>query len=332
MQGLFLRGNMTTKQQVLKTLTSRKGEYTSGEDMAKALRVSRASVWKAVSALKKEGYQIASITNKGYTLLEDKTLLSASGVLAHLGEEYSAKLEVYYSPSVDSTNNQAKVACASGFTGNALFCASEQTAGRGRRGRDFYSPKDTGVYFSLLTSPSEDITSSVSVTTAAAVCVAKAIEELTGETPQIKWVNDIYLQGKKVCGILSEAVTDFETGSISNLVIGIGINVSTTQFPEEFEATATSLNSGEVNQSELVARVVKHLLEYCESWDFSALLDYYKEHCLVLGKQVTYESKGVTHEGTATDITNTGALVVKHSDGTTKTLDSGEITVRVDKV
>lgn len=322
---------MNTKEKILEILLSSKGKFVSGEHIANTLGISRGAVWKAIKALKEQGYSISAVTNKGYSLTGNGGKLTSAEIRSFLPQKYSS-LEIRCMESVDSTNSEAKRVCSCRSCQEPiLFCAEEQTSGKGRMGRSFYSPKSTGVYFSLLFSPHTNTFKSVSITTAAAVCVTQAIEELTALNPQIKWVNDVYLNGKKICGILSEAVTDFESGGISDIVIGIGINISTSIFPDEISEKATSLGDINVSRSEIVAKVCEKLLDYCANPDFSKLLPYYKSHCFILGKNILYKKGNIQKKGIALDIDENGGLVIKTENGDTATLNSGEISIRYDK-
>ena len=194
---------MTTREQLLELLENSRGTYFSGEEIARILRVSRAAVWKAVKALRQEGYAIDAVTNKGYCLSPETDILSAQGVGKYLKGEYR-ELEVQVLPTVPSTNalvrERANQGCPEGLT----VIANTQTAGRGRMGRSFFSPPETGLYLSLLLRPTRyEPRQAVRLTAVAAVAMCEAIEAVSGREAGIKWVNDVYVQGKKVCGILT---------------------------------------------------------------------------------------------------------------------------------
>ncbi|MCD7871975.1 MAG: biotin--[acetyl-CoA-carboxylase] ligase, partial [Clostridiales bacterium] len=210
---------MELKKEVLSALSSCK-RYISGEELAKQFGKSRAAVWKAVKALKKGGYIIDAVTNKGYILTEDNDILSAESIKQNMKH----KIDVLYYPSVDSTNSCAKSIAAGGDSRTLLITADEQTAGRGRQGKSFYSPPKTGIYMTLVIHPDLPLQNAVTATTAASVAVCRAVEKLTRLKPEIKWVNDVYLNGNKICGILTEAVSDFEAGIVTSVIIGIGMN------------------------------------------------------------------------------------------------------------
>lgn len=216
---------MGTKGELLTMLESRKGEYFSGAELAQALDVSRTAVWKAVNALRSAGYQIQAAQNRGYCLDADTDVLSLRGIQRNL-EAHAAGCTLELVPCTASTNALVRERAAAGAPEGLVILANQQTRGRGRLGREFYSPPDTGLYMSLLLRPQEmEAAQAVQITTMAAVAAGQAIETLTGKTAQIKWVNDILLGGRKVCGILTEGSFNLETGKPEEVVVGIGFNV-----------------------------------------------------------------------------------------------------------
>lgn len=240
-----------------------------------------------------------------------------------------ADIPVYYYDTINSTNARAKLFCESHQNTDidVLFVANHQSEGRGRLGRSFYSPSDSGLYMSLVTTPPKDTSDMVCLTTAAAVCVTRALEELCNIKPQIKWVNDIYIDNKKVCGILCEAVTNDKTNAIDYVIIGIGVNISTTDFPKEISDIATSIGQ-DINRNELCAKITDNLINMKSAIANRSFINEYKAHSLVLGKEITYTENGKTKSATAIDIDQNGGLIIKTADGI-KTLSTGEITVRV---
>ena len=233
--------------------------------------------------------------------------------------------------TTDSTNTQAKLYCGQfkdeGITSPVLFIANHQNSGKGRLGRSFYSPADTGLYMSLLIKAEEIGSDLVCVTTATAVCVANAIQKLCNISPKIKWVNDIYIENKKVCGILCEAVTNFETMKIEYVIIGIGVNVATDFFPNDIKDIATSLPA-KTNKNKLCAYITDNIIDELSRINDRSFIEKYKEMSLVLGKEITYTENDETKTATAVDIDNNGGLVIETENGT-KTLTTGEITVRL---
>ena len=225
--------------------------------------------------------------------------------------------------SVDSTNNKAKRLIAGGKTGAFSVIADEQTGGRGRLGRSFYSPKDTGIYMSFAYVPKGEIKDSVCITAATAVCVCRAIEKLTDKRPKIKWVNDVYLENKKICGILTEAVLNPQ-GEYS-VIIGIGVNISTFDFPDNVEnAGSLCVN---IDKDELINEITGELL-CAVNGDKGDFIHEYRERSIVLGKRVKVINGNQTFSAEAVDIDENGALIIKTENGRLQTLSSGEVSLR----
>jgi BirA family biotin operon repressor/biotin-[acetyl-CoA-carboxylase] ligase len=312
---------MATKNDVLKILISNSNDYISGETLASQLGKSRAAIWKAVKSLQKEGYVIDAVTNRGYRLGEDNDILNAQIVKSKLAND----IEVIYYPTIDSTNTQAKRLINEGKNDTMLLIADEQTAGRGRQGKSFYSPALTGIYMTLVTHPMTALQNAVTATTAAAVAVCKAVEKLTDKKPKIKWVNDVYLSGKKICGILTEAVTDFETQTVTSVVIGIGMNIKTVDFPDSVENA--SCLSANVKRADLIAAITDELIKINSS-NYSDFISYYRTHSMIIGEKINFIKNDMVTPATAVAIDEVGGLVVELENGETITLRSGEISIR----
>ena len=234
---------MTTKEKLLALLENSKGTFFSGEEIARTLQVSRAAVWKAVNALREDGYTIDAATNKGYRLSPDSDILSPQGIRRFLKPEYR-DLDLTVLPTAPSTNALVREKANQGRPEGCVIIACEQTDGRGRYGRQFFSPVDSGVYLSLLLRPTTySPQQATCLTAAAAAAMCQAIEAVTGQQPGIKWVNDIFLHGKKVCGILTEAAVGLETGTLNYMVLGAGVNLypPAEGFPEEIKPIAGSV-------------------------------------------------------------------------------------------
>ena len=299
--------------------------------MAGALALSRGAVWKAIEELRKEGYAIDAVTNRGYSLSDSSDLLSAEGILLHLKDLPVNREQIHIYKTVDSTNQVAKKMAVAGAAHGSVFLAEEQTMGKGRRGRSFFSPKGTGLYMSVLLRPTGTSEQAVLTTTAAAVAVCRALSRVLGVDPSIKWVNDVFVDGRKVCGILTEAVSDFESGSIEFLVLGIGINVSTADFPDELRQVAGAvLANGHApfSRNVLAAAVLREVLALTAEPDPAAFLDEYRRRCFVVGKPVTVHGINETYDATAVDIDAKGALIVEKPTGERFVLNSGEVSVR----
>lgn len=335
---------MTVKEKLLWILEESKGKELSGQELADKLGVSRTAVWKAVNSLGGEGYKIEAGKGKGYRLIKAGDFLSAEGVRSHLPEEMRGN-EIIVLKTVDSTNTYAKKLAADGAKNGTVIIAEAQTAGRGRRGNSFYSPIGTGLYMTVILRPefySPDIDLHQSglkqdseplfknglelVTVCAGCAVCMAIESITDKKPLIKWVNDVYLDGKKICGILSEATTDYETKSIDSVVVGMGINITTEDFPEDLGKKAGALGEA-VNRAVLAARVTECLFKCLNRTSEENIADY-KAHSLVLGREVSFTKSGTEYKATAVDIDMKGQLIVEAAEGV-MTLNSGEISVKL---
>ncbi|MEG0291584.1 MAG: biotin--[acetyl-CoA-carboxylase] ligase [Anaerovoracaceae bacterium] len=317
------------KQNVLKKLEEGKGTPISGASLADDFEVSRTAIWKCINVLKEEGYPIETFGKKGYILSKASDILSKSGIEANL--KNNIPINVY--DSVTSTNTVAADLALKGFTNFTAVIANEQTKGKGRLGRSFYSPSAKGIYMSLIIKPTFDISKSTLITTAASVAVANSIHEVTGLDPKIKWVNDIFLDGKKVCGILTEAISDFETGTISHIILGIGINCHQSDFPDDIKDIAGYLG-GNFDRNVLTAKILDNLLDQLSDLDSKNFIDEYKKRSLVLDQEIVVYKSGIKENSygvnaTAIDITNSGGLVVRYHNGQKDVLTSGEISISI---
>lgn len=312
---------MSLKNDILSELF-KSNDYISGEFIAEKYDKSRAAVWKAVKSLTKEGYSIDAVTNKGYKLFEDKNITSAQSIKSKM----KTSADVLYYPSVDSTNNECKRLLAHGKQGVFLVVSDCQTAGRGRQGKAFVSPANTGIYFSLVIRPNTSFKNAVTATTAASVAVCMAVEELTDKKPVIKWVNDVYLDGRKICGILTEAITNFEDGTVESVIVGIGINLKEGAFPKELKDIVGFLDV-DINKNLLVARVIDNLVKI-NTGDYKTFIDYYRTHSMVIGQKIRIIKGDEQIEATALAIDQQGGLEVQLENGEKTVLRSGEISIR----
>lgn len=338
---------MTIKEQVLLLLENQRGSFFSGQEIAEKLSVTRASVWKAVKALQKEGYAIEAVNNKGYTLKKAPDVLSAAYIEQEL-QAAGVSLEVQVEKKVDSTNNVLKQYVADGKTGNMVLLAEEQSAGRGRRGRSFYSPEGTGLYMSLLLHPDATPEEGTMLTTLAAVAAAKAIEKVADEAVSIKWVNDVWMRGKKISGILTEGSASLEEGKLEYVIVGIGINIYEPLggFPEEIKDVAGAVFTNHIQRenlrNRLAAEFIINFMEYFRSFPARDYLEEYRKRCFVIGKRVRIITPGGAPQG-AKDGTKMGreyALVlgiddachlkVQYDDGEVEFLSSGEISIKME--
>ena len=322
---------MDTKTAVLRLLEENKTVALSGQQIAGMLGVSRAAVWKAVKSLTGDGYSISATTNKGYMLTGASDVVSAEGIRAALREEYKdIPLEVKQSTA--STNIDVGAAAANGAPHGTTTVSLEQKSGQGRLGKTFCSPRG-GVYFSTLIRPTLSIEKAVMITPAAAVAVHKAITEVLGLPVSIKWVNDIYMNGRKVVGISTQAQADIAVGGISGIIVGIGINYNTAQtdFSPELKDKAGSLfyENAPAKRNELLAATIANLLDLSKNLTDKSYMDYYRKHNFVIGTVVDYEIDRVPKSGVVEDIDDSGSLII-HEDGKSekRRLACGEISVR----
>ena len=344
---------MTTKQKVFEILSQNKSYYVSGEKLAQECGVSRAAIWKAVKAIRDEGFAIEGSNNNGYTLAGEQTadILSQAVLEYTLGQTYPefAGSHIECFETIDSTNTYAKKLAAQDASKyhQAVIVAESQTAGRGRIGRSFESPAGTGVYLSLIITPKGGITQPAVITASAAVAVCRAIKKLYGVQPSIKWINDIYVQNdgelKKAVGILTEGITNFETGQIESAVIGIGVNIKPSDKIRKSEAkniagfvtsapriddstTETAAPSRARFISEITGQVFKILQE-----PLSSIIAEYKSMMFLVGRTLTvYPLIGddkTAYEAKAIDVDENAGLVVELNDGSIRTLSSGEVTL-----
>ncbi|MBQ9767377.1 MAG: biotin--[Lachnospiraceae bacterium] len=320
---------MTAKQEVFVLLQEKKGSYLSGEELAGKLRISRNAVWKAISALREEGHKIDAVTKRGYCLLEEAGQVSEGEICGALAKgSLISSVEVL--SETDSTNRAAKELAVKGAAEGTLLVAKRQSMGKGRLGRSFFSPEG-GIYMSAVLRPRIPAERAVLITTCAAVAVARAIEKETGLQAGIKWVNDIFIEGKKVCGILTEAGLDFESGMPEYVILGIGINVEQQSVPEDLKDIVGCLESftqAQIAKSKLIAAVWNEFSVLYEKLGDAEYMKEYKERSILLGKEVTVLSAGGNYTAAVCDIDAEGHLIIETERGIEK-LSSGEVSVRV---
>lgn len=320
---------MSVKDSVLEFLENNKGTALSGEEIAKNIGVSRNSVWKAIKVLKESGYRIDAVTNKGYTLVTNNDILSPQSIEKYLDDKYN----VLVYPTVDSTNNEAKKLAAKGSAEGTVVVSEEQTAGKGRLGRRFESPKKTGIYMSILLRPKFSAEESLFITTSAAVAVAKSIEKVSGKETKIKWVNDIYIDEKKICGILTEASINFESGGLEYAVVGIGINVKLPEggFPSEIAHIAGAVydyECGDDVRSRIIASVINTFFELYKKLPQKDYIEEYRKRSLLTGREVEFTAFDKENSGIVIDIDDEARLLVRLKDGTVHAFSTGEVTLK----
>ncbi len=312
------------KDSILQDFEDRRGEPLSGQFLAEKYNVSRNAVWKAVNSLKEEGYNIVSVKNRGYYLDISSDKVSVQSIRSFLPDSIK-KMNLICLEEIDSTNNEMKRHIIDGIESPSIIYADMQTGGRGRLGRSFYSPSGKGIYMSLYYRVPGGVRNPMLITMAAAVAVIDAIEKLTDIKPSVKWVNDIYIGDRKTAGILTEAVTDLETGLSENVIVGIGINVKKEDFPSDIRYKVTSLGKDDLNRSEFVAEIASGLLKYYADMNPDDFMDKYISHSNVSGKRVKYEVNGESVIGKVIEVMKDGALSVRREDGTLDNITTGEI-------
>lgn len=320
-----------TQDTILHMLRERPDDYVSGEAMCQALGVSRTAVWKHIKDLQDAGYQIEAVRNKGYRLLDSPDLVTAAEIREGL-TTFLLGQNIVYRDTIDSTNNLAQQLAANGAPEGTLVIADEQTSGRGRRGRNWFSPPHSGVWMSLILRPNLPLAHAAQITLVAAVALARALTRLTGQTAGIKWPNDILFQKKKCCGILTEMEADHD--QIHHLVVGIGINVNVPEedFPEELSEIATSLQAVKGNKIPR-AKVVQTVLaefeplyrRYVDNGGFASIRDDWKAQSITIGRDIVAQTAQGEIRGKALDIDEFGVLLVEKEDGQVAKIYSADI-------
>lgn len=325
---------MSVKDRVLETLEANRGDFFSGESLAQALSVSRSAVWKAVSQLREGGYPIEAVPNRGYRLQPDSSILSAQSIR---GFVTVPGLDLRFFPEVGSTNTLLRQLAEEGAPEGTVIIAGAQSAGRGRRDHTFFSPKDSGLYMSILLRPSLSAGDALLITTCAAAAIALAIEDCAGVPARIKWVNDVFCRGRKVCGILTEGALDLETGGLQYAIMGAGINVLPPPggFPEELREIAGSVYesapAGEEPRSRLAGAILNRFFAYYGQLSERPFFEAYRERSLLLGQDILIEERGAFRPAQALDLEPDFHLRVREADGTVRLLSSGEVHVRTRK-
>ena len=324
------------KTKILRQLRTT-NEYVSGQMLCDELGVSRTAVWKAINQLKEEGYTIEAVQNKGYKITGYPDILTAEEIESQLNPGDTIK-KVVYAPEIDSTNNEAKRNAENGAKDGTLYITESQTGGRGRRGRQWVSPSGSGIWMTLLLRPQINPANASMLTIVAAMAVTMAIRRAVAETGadvecHIKWPNDVVINKKKVCGILTEMSAELDC--IHYVVIGIGINVNTTEFADEIKETASSLfveTGKNIKRSRIVALFAEEFTKYYQKFlntgDLSGLVQDYNEMLINAGRQVRICDAKEEFTGVAAGIDSHGKLLVTKEDGTQAVISAGEVSVR----
>lgn len=320
-------------KKLLDILRNHTEEPISGEELAKKLEISRTAVWKQVQVLKKDGYEIDALPKRGYILRKSTDRLLPKEVENVLTTKWLGH-SLRYEETTASTNALCKELARKGAQEGLVCIAEEQTGGKGRLSRGWYSPKGKGLWFSLLLTPPFLPQEASKCTLLAAVAVVKAVNSYEGVKASIKWPNDILLNGKKLVGILTEMSAEF--GHINYIVVGIGLNVAvkSEDIPEGYKASAISLQDAakeKINRAELLNRVLinfEELYEIVKKEGFEPILALWKEYAFTLGQEVKVIAPNETYEGKAIDIDSEGLLIVEKKDGTKVKVLAGDVSIR----
>ena len=320
------------KSRIIEALKENTHTFLSGEELSQKLGVSRTAVWKVIKQLKEEGYQIESVSRKGYRLLQEADSLNAEALKVELKDCNLVKAIKHFG-SIDSTNTYAKSVASEGALEGTLIIADEQVKGRGRLGRTWTSPKGTGIWMSLILRPDIEPIHAAKMTQIAAAAMNESIIRVTGLNAGIKWPNDIIVNKKKVCGILTEMSAELNT--VNYIVVGIGVNVNVEAFPEDLIDKATSLKietDQSVKRKEIVVEFVKQFESLYETYikeeSLQSTLNYCRTHSVTIGQKVRIIHKNETLYGEAVDLNQDGELMVKFENGEVKPVFYGEVSVR----
>lgn len=325
---------MNTRESILKKLSECKGEFISGEAIRHDLNISRIAVWKHIINLREDGYHIEAVSNRGYRLKGLCDIYDKSAVASQLNTKLLGK-NLIFLDEVDSTNNQLKRLSVAGSEEGTTVIARMQRAGRGRRGRVWCSEDGKGVFMSVLLKPDIPPDEVQAITLAASSAVCKVIEPYTNIKPGIKWPNDILLQEKKVCGILTELVAEPDT--LNSIILGIGVNVygKKEDRPDDIKEIATSLSEHsdiEISISRLVVGILEELedlyLDFLGRGSTSKFLDIWRYFSVTLGSNIIVNQAGKEWQAKALDILDNGCLLVETHDGKQEAISSGEISIR----
>lgn len=326
---------MTSKSAVLSELERCRGEYISGEELARQLGISRSAVWKAIEELRREGCSVEAVTRRGYRLAAGSDILSAEGIRLLLPQDTFWKVSCM--DRVESTNQTAKELAQSGAPHGTVVMADSQSGGRGRFGRSFYSPPGVGIYLSAVLRPGVTAEETGMLTIGAAVAVCRAICALGSASPQIKWVNDILIAGRKVGGILTEAASSLESGTLEYAVVGIGLNYTTAAeaFPPKLRDSAGSLFPGGApegfGRNRMAAEILRQLARMVDEGLGRGCLEEYRARSVLPGKKIWVLRGGKRKPATAVEVDDRGRLVVRWENGGTESLRSGEVSLQSEK-
>jgi len=324
---------MSTKNQLLLYLKENQGNWVSGELISNNLSVSRSAIWKHIRKLKEEGYVIESAPKKGYFLSKASDPITADEIMEGLCTNVFGRKNIIYLKETDSTNTRAKELAAQGAPEGTLIIAEKQTKGRGRRGRNWFSPSGGGIYFSLILRPAISPGETPRITLMTAVVLAETLISMMKLKLRIKWPNDILVNGKKLAGILTEISTEMD--AVNYIVVGLGMNVNTRfeNFPSEIKKSATSILIEAGNRVPRIKFIQNYLKLYEKYYnmfkknDFEPIMKRWKELADIIGKQIRVDVIGKTHIGKVIDVDNDGVLILKDDQGRLQRIFSGDVTL-----
>lgn len=306
-------------------------DYMSGEQISNKIGVTRAAVWKGIKKLQEEGYVIDSRTKVGYKLIEEPDIVTKSALMPILKENKLVK-EIHYKDELDSTNQFAKELAREGASEGTIVIADSQTSGKGRLGRTWISPPKTGIWLSLILRPKIKPQYAGELTLLSGLCMCEAIHNITGLQTHIKWPNDVVVNGKKVCGILTEMSAEIEM--VNHVVIGVGVNVNQKNFEEELPyATSLNIEGKTTYRRSMIVKEFMDIFEiayekYKESESLVEFLPRYENKCITLGKEVKIIEGGKEIIAKAVRVVENGNLIVLLPDGQEKQVYAGEVSVR----
>ncbi|MFP4697201.1 MAG: biotin--[acetyl-CoA-carboxylase] ligase [Eubacteriales bacterium] len=307
-------------------------DYISGQELSNIFGVSRTAIWKAVKGLKEDGYDIKSVRNKGYKLISIPDILLADEIKYGLKTNYIGDNVIIYD-AIDSTNQQAKRLALDGLGNGTVVIAEQQIKGKGRRGKNWESPYQTGIWMSILLKPNIHPNQASMITLLAGLATVKSINKKIDNNSFIKWPNDIVINGKKVCGILTEISTEIDT--VNYIIVGIGINVNTLEFDKDIKDIATSIAREEgqkVDRVPIIQSILQNFEYYYDIFkrdlNLSNIIKEYEKECININKEVKVIYKNKEIEGKAMGITPIGELVIIDKSGQKHTVNSGEVSVR----
>ncbi|MDL2276199.1 biotin--[acetyl-CoA-carboxylase] ligase [Breznakia sp. OttesenSCG-928-G09] len=315
------------KQKILSILNDNQGTYISGEQISKQLNTSRMNVSKYVKKLIADGYEIHSSTRKGYLLANHNDVLIIDEIQNQLPSFYHT---IHIQQSIDSTNDTLKQIAYNQKEGYVLI-SDEQTRGKGRNGRSFTSTKQKGIYMSILLKPSITIYEALKLTACASVAVYEAIDKVYHISSGIKWVNDIFIENKKIGGILCEASLEMNTANMDYMIVGIGLNVHSQKFDKELHEIAASIEdftSLKQKRNLLIHQILQSFYKYYNELTHNTFLPIYKQHSIIIDQDIVVHEQDNTYPAHVLDIDENANLIIKKVDGTIHTLNSGEVSIR----